>query len=116
MPLMFIGAVMTSYGYMGTVARYTASEMAPVAKDVTNYMLDGTRDAVSQTIGQVVREVKGERTSAPIVKPCPFCKELPNPGAKFCDNCGRQLEKECPKCQTKNDGDASFCQSCGNRL
>ncbi len=119
MPLMFVGSVMTMFGYMGTVARYQASQMAPLAKDVTNYLLDGTRDSVSQTIGSVVREIKG--TKAPEVqaesrKPCPFCGEVPNQTAVFCDSCGRPLTKICPTCNHSNDGDAGFCEKCGTRL
>lgn len=119
MPLMFIGSVMTMLGYMGSMARYQASQIAPVAKDVTNYMLDGTRDSISQTIGSVVREIRG--TPSPeakkeVRKPCPFCGEVPNHTAVFCDRCGRALTKPCPKCNHANDGDASFCEKCGTRL
>lgn len=54
-PCLFVGGVMTSYGYMGAVARYVAAESAPVAKDTVNYMADGTQDAV-RTVARAVTE------------------------------------------------------------
>ena len=35
------------------VSKYTATETAPVAKDVANYMLAGTRDELAKTISAV---------------------------------------------------------------
>ena len=40
--------------------------------------------------------------------------------AKYCINCGRELEnpseKICPKCGAKNYTDSVFCSECGNML
>lgn len=46
MPLMFIGTIMTMFGYFGAVQRYVAGESAPVAKDVVNYMGENTQSGV----------------------------------------------------------------------
>jgi hypothetical protein len=46
MPLMFLGIVMCMFGFMGSLARFVATEQAPVAKDTINYMAEGTQDAV----------------------------------------------------------------------
>ncbi|MBN2269438.1 MAG: hypothetical protein JXN61_02425, partial [Sedimentisphaerales bacterium] len=55
MPLLFVGIVLSSMGYMSKIARYQAGEIAPVGKDTFNYMADGTKDgikSVATAIGQ----------------------------------------------------------------
>jgi len=46
MPLMFVGSVMSMYGFMGAVARFAAGEVAPVAADSANYVAEETKGAV----------------------------------------------------------------------
>jgi hypothetical protein len=111
MPLIFVGSVMTSLGYMGDINRYTAGQVAPVMKDVTNYMIDSTKDSIIDLADGVLR---GPKTEAP--RKCGRCGEIANPGAVFCDTCGVALVKKCSKCGEDNDSDAAFCQSCGTRL
>jgi len=36
--------------------------------------------------------------------------------ARFCQNCGRQLDQRCLNCGTLNPPDARFCKNCGNSL
>lgn len=118
-PFLMAGFIMTSLGYQSALMRYQASQVAPVAKDVTNYMLDNTKDSIAGTVGAIVREIKADPTAEVKKterKPCPFCNEVPNSTAIFCDSCGRPLQKECSHCKHKNDGDASFCEKCGKRL
>lgn len=38
MPLLFVGSVMTKFGFMGAIIRYQAGEVAPIGKDTFNYM------------------------------------------------------------------------------
>ena len=40
LPLMFVGAVLCQFGFMGAVLRFIAGESAPVAADATNYMAE----------------------------------------------------------------------------
>lgn len=47
MPIMAIGIAMTRFAYMGKIARYTAGELAPVAKDTFNYMAKETQEGIS---------------------------------------------------------------------
>lgn len=47
MPVLFVGAVLTKFGYMGKVARYAAGELAPVGKDSFNYLAAGTQSGVA---------------------------------------------------------------------
>ncbi len=46
MPLMFVGGVLSMYGFMGAVARFAAGEVAPVAADSANYVAEETKGAV----------------------------------------------------------------------
>ena len=47
---------------------------------------------------------------------CPNCSHENRPGAKFCENCGTQLDLKCPNCGTTNRPGAKFCDNCGTRL
>ncbi len=120
MPLLFVGGVMTSYGYMGKVMRYGAQETAPVIKDTFNYMAEGTSDGiktVASALGQGLREggLVGGGGSQTMVR-CHKCNALVPDGAKFCSQCGQTLgkTKPCPSCQELNDPDAKFCDNCGH--
>jgi len=48
-PLMGIGARITKYAYMEKIARYSAGELAPVAKDVIRYLKKDTSDNTKKT-------------------------------------------------------------------
>ena len=114
-PLLFVGVSCLMFGYLHAFANYSAGETAPVAKDVTNYMLDGTREEFTKTVAGVTEAVKGEKPigEGPI---CPNCGTKNEPGALFCDNCGKPLGKKCPACGEVNDADATYCRKCGKRL
>ena len=50
---------------------------------------------------------------------CPNCQTANPPGAKFCQNCGTQLQAApitCPNCGTQNAPDSKFCTNCGTAL
>jgi hypothetical protein len=71
MPLLFIGTVMCMFGFMGALARYIATEQAPVAKDTINYMAEGTQDAVrhvaraaAQGVSEGMQSAKTKSTEA----------------------------------------------------
>jgi hypothetical protein len=95
MPLIFVGVAMTGAGFMGSVARYQASEMAPVAKDTVNYMVEGTKDSikeVSKSIQEGINEGNGMMQSS-------------DDAGLFCTQCGRQQE-----------ADARYCKYCGHKM
>ncbi len=117
-PLMFIGTVISNFGFMGAVARYTANEVAPVGKDVVNYMVDGTKDSiqdVAAAIGEGLRS--GEAPASGHTLNCQKCNTENDESAAFCDSCGASLSapKQCG-CGELNDHDARFCDSCGVSL
>jgi RNA polymerase subunit RPABC4/transcription elongation factor Spt4 len=117
MPLLFVGGVMTSLGFMGKVARYQAQEMAPVAKDAFNYMAEGTQEGIETVAGALGRGLRagGLAGDSKTMIRCHKCNALVDADAKFCDQCGQSLEKNkpCPQCRELNDPDARFCDNCG---
>jgi transcriptional regulator with XRE-family HTH domain len=110
--LIIAGVVLLYFGYFGAVSRYAASEVAPVAKDTANYMLDGTRDEFGKTIKTVV-PAAAQTDKGPL---CPKCGTQNEKGALYCDNCGAPLTKKCPACGEVNDADAKHCRKCGKPL
>lgn len=68
MPLLFFGAVMCMFGYLGAFQRYIAGESAPVAKDVVNYMGENIQPgvkAVAKSIAEgVIEAQKGQQPKA----------------------------------------------------
>ena len=55
MPLAFLGLVMCKFGYLGAMARYLATEVAPVASDTANYMAKETQEGV-KTVARAAAE------------------------------------------------------------
>ena len=47
---------------------------------------------------------------------CPACGRGNREGAKFCDECGGELELVCGQCRQVNRTGANFCDGCGARL
>jgi len=109
LPLSFAGIICLGYSYLGKFSRFVSNEVAPVAKDTVNYMVNGTKD----TIIGAVKEFTGESKTSLV---CPKCGNKNSVTAQFCDECGAPLTKTCPKCGTQNDSDAKFCQKCGYRF
>jgi len=113
MPLLAVGATISKFAYIGAVARYMASEVAPVGKDVTNYMVDGTKDSIRDVATAV-----GEGFAAahsPHVLRCQKCGSENESSANFCHECGAPFAKtkRCEKCGDLNDTTARFCDHCG---
>lgn len=113
LPLLAIGFGITRFAYLGAVTRYMANEVAPVGKDVVNYIAEGTKGAVRDMAAAVG---EGFHAGAPArLLRCHKChadNELP---ANFCKACGAPLgkTKSCPGCREMNDPDARFCDRCG---
>lgn len=121
-PLVFVGGVMTQFGYMGKVARYAAGEMAPVAKDTFNYVATESKEGITAVAGAIGQGLKdGGISLGAEIKDyvrCHKCNSIQDADAKFCDDCGTTLvkNKQCPICNELNDPDAKFCDNCGHRF
>jgi len=117
-PLIGIGTWMTRYGYLRVAVGYVAGEVAPVGKDVINYLgqeTQGTVEEVARAAGQGIAEALGHETAE---KPCHKCQAMNDPDAAFCSSCGAALKKTkaCPACGHANYDDAKFCDKCGRGL
>jgi ribosomal protein L40E len=116
MPLLAIGMSITKFAFLGAAARYVAGETAPVGKDVTNYMVAGTKDSirdVASAIGAGLSEVGRVDRGGSVI--CGKCGADNEASANFCQSCGSPLgaKKRCAKCGDLNDADARFCDKCG---
>ena len=47
---------------------------------------------------------------------CPSCQSENREGAKFCIDCGNELEIICSKCSHSNPAVSSYCEECGSKL
>lgn len=118
LPLMGIGAAVCKFAYFGAVTRYMANEVAPVGKDVVNYMADGTKGAfrdLAGAIGEGFRHGSDQTVRVVRCHKCNADNELP---ANFCKGCGAALTKTkpCGACQELNDADSRFCDNCGKPM
>jgi len=89
MPVLFVGVVLSTFGFIGSITRYQANEMAPVAKDTLNYMAENTRDAVKDIASAVAEGIRGSTENEVVW--CPACNEMNEADANFCAQCGKSL-------------------------
>lgn len=115
MPLVFFGSAICKFAYMGAVSRYVAGEIAPVGKDVVNYMASETKDAVKEVANSVAAGLREGATATTDTK-CPKCAGNNSPEANFCSTCGSKLSPEkCPACGYDFAPNAKFCGGCGGK-
>ena len=117
-PLLFIGFPLTGLGIyllkassIGTRFGYYSSQTAPIAKDVANYMIKGTREEIKNTFDEIDDNKK--------TLVCPKCGSKNDYDSSFCSKCGTKLVEEkkiCSYCGEENEGDALFCNRCGRML
>jgi hypothetical protein len=118
-PLVGIGGMITKVAFLGTITRYFAGEVAPVQKDVFNYMVAGTKDSIrdaATAVGEglgIRAEERGEAASR-----CRQCGTENEAEANFCKSCGAPLAqtRTCPACGDANAPDARFCDHCGREM
>lgn len=114
LPMLGVGFALLKFGYLGPIARYVASEAAPVATDSFNYVASATKQGlhdVASAIGTGLRDATAART-------CAACGHGNASDAAFCNQCGASLQHAgvCPTCQHPNDPAARFCSGCGGAL
>jgi ribosomal protein L40E len=115
-PILFVGVAISKFAFLGAVSRYAAGEVAPVGRDVTNFMVAGTKDSirdVASAIGEGLSSVGREEVGGTII--CGKCGADNESSANFCQTCGSPLgtKKRCAKCGDLNNADARFCDKCG---
>lgn len=116
LPMAGLGATLCKFAFMGAVTRYISGEVAPVGKDVVNYMVDGTKGSIRDVAAAVGEGLRvGDRREESRVLRCQKCHVQNAATASFCNNCGTALAKTaiCSSCGTSNDSGARFCNHCG---
>lgn len=119
LPMLGVGLSITKFAYLGSISRYMANEVAPVGKDVVNYMADGTQDAMrgmATAVGEGLRA--GSNQEKQQILRCHKCNADNETPANFCKSCGAALSKTraCATCGERNDPDARFCDNCGKGM
>lgn len=119
MPLFALGSSISKFAYLGAVSRYMANEVAPVSKDVTNYLVQETKGSVrdlAAAVGQGV--ITGMNSANTSTISCSKCSTENEASANFCKSCGTSLKKSaiCASCGETNDGDARYCDNCGKPI
>jgi len=119
MPLAWLGAMLSQFGYLGEVGRYVMGEMAPVQKDTFNVVAQGARpgvESLARAMGRGFATVlgKGKADQGPS---CPQCEAPRDALAQFCGQCGASFGKKvCSGCGQGNPPENHFCGQCGERL
>jgi hypothetical protein len=90
LPILGWGLRICKWAFLGDISRYTAGEVAPVARDTMDYLGFG-----------------GGRIT------CPRCHRANDTRAHFCEECGAPLRLRCQRCGHESDADAHFCEDCG---
>jgi hypothetical protein len=62
LPLLFVGIVLSMFGFIGALARYTADEQVPVATDAIEDLAEDTQGVVKTVARAVAAGVKEGRT------------------------------------------------------
>jgi hypothetical protein len=119
LPLIAVGSAICKFAFLGSVSRYMANEIAPVGKDVVNYMAEGTKGAVHDVAAAVASGLKDGTTGREVrILRCHKCSIDNEAPANFCKACGSPFAKDipCPECGKLNDPDARFCGQCGKSV
>lgn len=112
-PLTGIGTTLLKAAHLGTIQNYVANETASTTVASANYMMDGTRDELAETISAVKKAMEDQKSVE-----CIYCHAKNDKDAKFCDTCGKPITHQhvCPSCGSLNDEDAKYCSACGKRF
>jgi RNA polymerase subunit RPABC4/transcription elongation factor Spt4 len=119
LPLLTFGGAICKFAFMGTIARYSAGEVMPVAKDSIKYMVNENADEIKTVASAIGEGLAGEhRVQEKIAVRCPKCNTVNKDSARFCNECGYSMQKNktCDNCGELNDPDAKFCDNCGNSM
>lgn len=95
-PLIAFGAGVTKFAYLGSIARYIASETAPVQRDTFNFVAHGIRPGVKDLAEAIAQGLDVNRSdSITTTGSVNYCSECGSPAAfsaKFCSQCGHKLD------------------------
>ena len=80
-PFVFAGLVLLLTFNQGRLARLAASQTAQVNKDVTNYMLDGTKEQIGAVAGEIAKNITQSKQNTNGLDDIKKLKELLDMGA-----------------------------------
>lgn len=119
-PFFAAGGACLTLGFRRKMTEFMVTTTAPVMKDFSNYIIDGTSDSVSKVAGKIAKEIKSSNNANTVegvtANTCAKCGHVNPANASFCAKCGAPLTKVCPHCGATNDDGAKFCNSCGREL
>ncbi|MFN0198226.1 MAG: double zinc ribbon domain-containing protein [Planctomycetaceae bacterium] len=117
MPLIFVGAILAKFAYLGSITRFMAEEVTPVGIDTFNTMADGTSAAVRDIASAVGAGLHAglHRDANERAMRCHQCHDENPADAKFCQSCGTSLSENrlCAQCGEVCEPEAKFCHQCG---
>lgn len=98
--------------------------MGPVDDDILEYCteIDEHMRVITELEAELERERAAKEATEPAFVQCQACGAKNGRQAKFCQECGAQLEKPaqplntCAACGAVNDDGAKFCAGCGAKL
>jgi hypothetical protein len=92
MPIFIVGLLLCKFAFLGAVARYAAQEIAPVGRDTFNYLASEARPGIrgmASAVTEGIRQGMGQAAGAQVI--CSRCHAANDPDARFCKNCGAEL-------------------------
>jgi membrane protease subunit (stomatin/prohibitin family) len=125
---------MSALGDMNRYMQYKAAESMPdAAKQPGGAAGTGMGLGMGFGMGQMMANAFGggqgqqqggqgqQGGAAAQTVPCPKCGNQTPAGAKFCNNCGANVQQQaatatCPNCQAQVQAGAKFCNNCGHSL
>lgn len=119
LPLVAAGAFLCKLGYLGAMTRYVAGEVAPVGKDVVNYMARETKGSVKDVASAMAEGLRtGLHGAEAIPRECASCRTRNDRDARFCKQCGMVLEDKilCAHCGKSCGCDSRYCTDCGKAI
>lgn len=112
-------------GVVGDLDSFTRFQAAKALRDAAKQEggAAGTGVGVGAGIGMGsmipgMMQGSGEKKDTSGGEKCPECGKSVPQGAKFCPNCGEEIEGKqfCPECGSEISSDAKFCSNCGKKL
>lgn len=112
------GIYATFFAHAREIGSYTASSVAPVLKETTEYIaptINNTVGGMAESISEGIASGKAKGKAEAII--CQDCGEKNEKGSEFCSNCGKSLDtaKYCANCGKKIENDDKFCPHCGQK-
>lgn len=105
-PLVFVGASLTAFGFHREIGRYVKNESVPIINEAATELAPAVKE-----IAKAVKEASSDTREARC-----SCGASNDSDANYCKTCGKPLTKTCPYCGEIVKSDNVFCGKCGKKL